>query len=386
MLTTTNIQQVVGNVISAQMMMPSIVTFMICFALVLLTPAVMKLFARREDLKAVQSAHTKPTLRVGGLGILAGVLTGTLVLSADADLLSYAALLLLSAIPLILAGFAEDVGLHVAPKLRLGAIAISALLCAVFLPAVLSRLGLPLVDELLALYPAALFFTVFAASGVTNAFNLIDGLNGLASFTAITTAVSLSALALIGGLGHLQTFYAMFAVVTFGFFILNYPVGKLFLGDGGAYLLGHCLVWGGITLSKELAGLSAFAILLIFFWPIADTALAIWRRVQLSSPPDRPDRLHFHQLVMRFLEIRFLGRNRRRLANPLATLLIAPLIVAPQVFGLLFAFAHRSAMIATGVFAVIFVATYLFGMRVAKSGRVSMSFDGESKSVALDRK
>jgi len=244
-----------------------------------------------------------------------------------------------------------------------------------------TRLGLPLVDDVLSLYPAALVFTIFAASGVTNAFNLIDGLNGLASFTAITTAVALSALALIGGLGHLQSFYAMFAVVTFGFFILNYPAGKLFLGDGGAYLLGHCLVWGGITLANELAGLSAFAILLIFFWPIADTALAIWRRVRLSSPTDRPDRLHFHQLVMRFLEIRVLGRNRRRLANPLATLLIAPLIVAPQVCGLLFAFAHGSAMIASGVFAVIFFATYLFGMRVAKRGHVSMSSEASPQAI-----
>jgi len=75
--------------------------------------------------------------------------------------------------------------------------------------------------------------------------------------------------------------------------------------------------------------------------------------------------MHFHQLVMRFLEIRFLGRNRRQLANPLATLIIAPLIVAPQICGLIYAFDNKSAMIASVCFAVIFFMTYSIGMHVA---------------------
>ena len=372
MLTVAHIEAIAANVLSAQMLAPWVVSFLVCLALVLLTPVLIKLVARREDLDAVQAAHSRPTLRIGGLGILFGVLAGTLALSFDPELLSYASLLLVSAIPLILAGFAEDLGFGVPPKLRLGAIAISALLCAAFLPAIVSRLGVPGVDTLLAFYPLALIFTIFAASGVTNAFNLIDGLNGLASFAAVTTSVALSALAMIAGLDQLQTFYGMFAVVTLGFFILNYPFGKLFLGDGGAYLLGHCLVWGGITLANKVSGLSPFAILLIFFWPIADTALAIWRRARLSNPADRPDRLHFHQLVMRFLEIRLLGRNRRTLANPLATLIVAPLIVAPQICGLLFAFEHASAILASVLFSIIFFATYILGMRLARRSHVVM--------------
>ena len=370
MLTVQNIEAIALNVLSAQMLTPWIVSTVVCLALVLLSPMLLKLVSRREDLEAVQAAHSRPTLRVGGLGILLGVLTGTLALSHEPLFLSYAALLLVSAIPLLLAGFAEDVGFNVSPKARLGAIGFSSLLAAVFLPAVVSALGVHGLDTILAVYPIALVFTIFAASGVTNAFNLIDGLNGLASFTAITTAASLSALAMIAGLVHLQTFYGMFVVVTFGFFLLNFPFGKLFLGDGGAYLIGHCLVWGGITLANQVEGLSPFAILLIFFWPIADTALAIWRRMRLASPADRPDRLHFHQLVMRFLEIRLLGRNRRAIANPLATLIMAPLIVVPQICGLLFAFEHAYAVLTTVVLAVIFFASYIIGMRLARRSHV----------------
>ena len=101
-------------------------------------------------------------------------------------------------------------------------------------------------------------------------------------------------------------------------------------------MLGHLLVWSAIILISGVTDISAFAILLVFFWPVADTGLAIWRRWKLGNPAGRPDRLHFHQLAMRFLEIRFFGRDRREVANPVATLILIPLITAPQVVGVLF--------------------------------------------------
>ena len=73
----------------------------------------------------------------------------------------------------------------------------------------------------------------------------------------------------------------------------------------------------------------------MFFWPVANTGLAIWRRWKLGNPTDRPDRLHFHQLAMRFLEIRFFGREQRVFANPVATLTLMPLISVPQILGVL---------------------------------------------------
>ena len=75
---------------------------------------------------------------------------------------------------------------------------------------------------------------------------------------------------------------------------------------------------------------------------------------------------------MRFLEIRLLGRNRRTFANPLATLIIAPLVVMPQICGLLFAFEHASAILASVLFSIIFFATYILGMRLARRSHVVM--------------
>ena len=148
---------------------------------------------------------------------------------------------------------------------------------------------------------------MFATVGVVNAFNLIDGINGLSSYVSISIAISLSIVAFHVGNLQFTIFLALLSAAILGFMTLNFPFGKIFLGDGGAYALGHLLVWSAILLLNQAKEINAFAILLIFFWPVADTGLAIWRRWKSGNPADRPDRLHFHQLTMRFLEIRFLA-------------------------------------------------------------------------------
>ena len=214
-------------------------------------------------------------------------------------------------------------------------------------------------------------FTIFATIGVVNSFNLIDGLNGLSSYVTISVALSLSVIAF--NAGHTQTsiFLVLIVASVLGFLVLNFPLGKIFLGDGGAYALGHLLVWSAIILVNSVNDISPFAILLLFFWPVADTGLAIWRRWMLGNRADHPDRLHFHQLAMRFLEIRFFGRDRRHIVNPLSTLLLMPLISAPQIVGVLFWDNFEATAYSTIGITILFVATYLLGISVAKRGRIT---------------
>ena len=212
------------------------------------------------------------------------------------------------------------------PKVRLIASAVSSLIVISLFGVWLSKLGIPGIDTLLKFAPFGILFTVFATVGVVNAFNLIDGLNGLSSYVTISVAFSLSITAFNAGNNQFSIFLVLVAAAVSGFSVLNFPVGKIFLGDGGAYALGHLLVWSAIILISIATDVSPFAILLIFFWPVADTGLAIWRRWKSGNPADRTDRLHFHQLAMRFLEIRFFGRVHREISNPVATIILSPLI------------------------------------------------------------
>ena len=203
-----------------------------------------------------------------------------------------------------------------------------------------------------------------------NAFNLVDGLNGLSGYVTISVATSLSIIAIQVSELQFSIFLALLTAAVLGFFILNFPFGKIFLGDGGAYALGHLLVWSAILLINRTTEISPFAIFLIFFWPVADTGLAIWRRLKTGNPTDRPDRLHFHQLAMRFLEIRFFGRDKRKLVNPLTTLALAPFISVPQVLGVLFWNNYYATVWSTFGVALLFVMSYLTGIKIAKNSRV----------------
>ena len=210
---------------------------------------------------------------------------------------------------------------------------------------------------------------IFATVGVVNAFNLIDGLNGLSSYVSISVATSHSIVAFQAGNLQFAIFLLLLNASVFGFLVLNFPFGKIFLGDGGAYTLGHLLVWSAILLISRSTEISPFSILLIFFWPVADTALAIWRRWKLGTPTDLPDRLH-HQITMRFLEIRFFGRDRRHIVNPFSTIILIPFISAPQVLGVIYWNDQNSTILCTLFMTFIFIVTYFLGINIARKSRL----------------
>ena len=354
------------------------VSFILCLIIILSSGYG---FSRRGEIDeaAIQSAHSGFVPRVGGLAIYISILVLvpllsfgfiplSVVFNLDAEQLT---LLILSAAPVFSVGLAEDLGYEMSPKARLVASAVSSLVAILLFKVWLDSLGIPGVDTLLMFAPVGILFTIFATVGVANAFNLIDGLNGLSSYVTVSVAVALSIIAFQSGDIQVSIFLVLVVAAVLGFMVLNFPMGKIFLGDGGAYALGHLLVWSAIIFIYDENQVSAFAILLVFFWPVADTGLAIWRRWKQGNPTDRPDRLHFHQLAMRFLEIRFFGRDRREVANPVATLILIPLISTPQVLGVLFWDDFRASVVSTAGMGVLFIVTYLFGIAIAKKGRVT---------------
>jgi len=341
-------------------------SFLFCSLLIFLNQT--SIFKKRslEDLSAVQSSHTKPVSRIGGLALFVGIFVVLLMAKALWFNTSHLWPFVIAIIPIFLVGTAEDLGFKMSPLRRFLAICASSILMILLYDCWVSRVGIPYIDTLFSYAPIGIIFTVFASAGVTNAFNLIDGLNGLAALTAISISVSLSLIAFSAGHHNLSILCLSITPIIAGFLVLNFPFGKIFLGDGGAYLLGHCLVWIAIYLMQLDISISPFAILLIFFWPVSDTLLAIWRRKTLGKPRHLPDRLHFHQLTMRFLEIKSFGRCKRQMTNPLATTILLPLVVTPQVLGIIFATDPIWAPISFVFMAILFIATYLTGIALAK--------------------
>lgn len=328
----------------------------LCAALVFSTSRFPRLAGKADHTSAVQSMHVRPTARVGGLAIF--IALGVSTFCAPSGISTEYGYFILAASIIFMAGLLEDLGFGVSPTKRLIATAISGLLMILFMGVWLPRLGLPGVDNLMWHWALGVPVTLLITSGVANGFNMIDGVNGLSSFTAMGAALGLSFISFQSGYADMVPLTLFLTSVVLGFFVLNYPFGFIFLGDGGAYTLGFILSWFGVFILINAPGVSPWAVLLTMFWPVADMVLSIYRRSKSRAATMAPDRLHVHQMVMRALEIHFLGRGRRQLTNPLTTLVLAPFIAAPTVVGVLLWDQNANAFMMFVVFGVLFFSTY----------------------------
>jgi UDP-N-acetylmuramyl pentapeptide phosphotransferase/UDP-N-acetylglucosamine-1-phosphate transferase len=244
----------------------------------------------------VQKAHSHPTPRVGGIGIYLGLLMAWFLVS-DPGVQDILGTILLAGIPALVCGLLEDVTKAVGVRTRLLATMASGVLAWLLTGIALNRLDVHALDGLLALTPVAVLFTAFAVGGVANAINIIDGFHGLASGTTIMALLAMAAIAVNAGDPQLAVACILVAAAVAGFWLVNYPWGKLFLGDGGAYFAGFALAWLAVLLPMRNPEVSAWASLLVCAYPIIEVLYSVVRRYVRRQSPAAPDSRHLHSLI-----------------------------------------------------------------------------------------
>lgn len=253
-----------------------------------------------HDLNGPQKMHTRIVPRIGGLAIAAGVFTAVIVNYLEDRIGNQKLLLLLCSIPVFAIGLTEDFTKKISVRMRLAVTAISAVMVYYLLDARIDNLDLPLLDFLFAISAISLAFTIFAITGLANAYNIIDGFNGLSSMVGILT---LLALGYMGFTLHDPTIMSLSLVMAsaiLGFFLLNYPAGMIFLGDGGAYLIGFWMASLSILFVNRHPEVSPWFALMVNAYPIWETLFTIYRRkIRQGKNPGAPDAIHFHSLIFR---------------------------------------------------------------------------------------
>ncbi len=151
------------------------------------------------------------------------------------------------------------------------------------------------------LYIFSVPFTVLWIVAITNAVNLIDGLDGLAAGTSIIAAATMA----ISGYATGQTEMASMALIligaSLGFLKYNFHPAKIFMGDTGSMFLGYNLsVLAIMGFTKSFTVLSLVTPILVLAIPILDTLFAIIRRKMNNKPIFKPDKNHLHHCLLNY--------------------------------------------------------------------------------------
>ncbi|HUR41146.1 MAG TPA: glycosyltransferase [Verrucomicrobiae bacterium] len=244
--------------------------------------------------------------------MLAGIaVAGSLVPLPRAEIALFG-LLILALLPAFGGGLVEDVTRRVSPGVRLLLTAVTASLAFSLAGVRLARSDMAWLDGLLAFLPFSYMALLLAVAGVAHSVNLIDGYNGLAGGV---TMIVLSALGVVGyrqGDLFVAAFCLIPAAATLGFLVLNWPRGKIFLGDGGAYVLGCIIALGAALLIMRNPGVSPWFAFALVVYPVWETLFSILRRVLIyRTHIGEPDARHLHSLVYRRLSWRWTGGRRK---------------------------------------------------------------------------
>jgi len=308
-----------------------------------------------------QKIHERSVPRIGGLAIffalvvvagIAGFRGGT----ADAWI---PAILVACAVPAFLAGSVHDFTDRLTPRGRLFATAASALLAYSALGTSLSRTGVPGLDWVASMTIGAVGFAVLAVVGIAHAVNIIDGLNGLAAMCVVIMLAAIAYVAFEVGDTLIASMSLAIIGAVLGFFVWNYPAGIIFLGDGGAYVLGFLVAEVALLLLLRNNQVSPLFALLVCIYPVFETLFSAYRRFWLrGSAPSLPDGIHLHSLVYkRLIGWAIGGRSadelvrRNSMASPYLWVLCSA-SVAPAVL-----FWDQPLLL--GLFIVLFGTTYI---------------------------
>jgi UDP-N-acetylmuramyl pentapeptide phosphotransferase/UDP-N-acetylglucosamine-1-phosphate transferase len=231
--------------------------------------------------------------------------------------------------------------------------------------------ALPL-DLLMGHAVTGITLTILVAGLYCHSVNLVDGMNGLAASIVVSAAAGLAVVALNVDQHQIAVLAALVGASTLGFIVLNWPVSRMFLGDAGAYGLGHLVVWLAISLIALNEAVAVPAVLLILFYPNADLFHTVLRRLVEGKAITEPDRMHLHQKVRRGVEVLWLGRDKRHISNPLSTLILMPFIAGPVVAGAIFWNRPVEAWLSLAAFFAAFAASHVLIMGLARRFRRSL--------------
>ena len=314
--------------------------------IIVLTPFADKL--RLLDQPDSRKIHSAPVPMVGGIAIYLVLMCGLLIFPPPEKLVWFFVALTI----LVIIGMLDDAfGLGVKTRVVGQVLATSVMVFGADL--YIENLGLEFFDPY-SLGLAGIFITTVAVVGLTNGFNMVDGIDGLASGHLLVGIACVASIQwLTKGEIHQVVWLSVLFAVVLAFWAVNMsltPLRRVFLGDAGSLLLGFVMSWILIYYSQRpISLLEPVAAIWCVTVPVFDTLGVIIRRIKNGKSPFSADRIHLHHLLVDQ------GISHKKVA-----FLILCASVSLNIFGLWLTYAV-SPTAGLAVYALFF-AIFLYGM------------------------
>ncbi|MFK9090229.1 glycosyltransferase family 4 protein [Bacillus salipaludis] len=273
------------------------ITLILCFMCsILLTPFVKKLAFKigATDKPNQRKVHQKIMPRLGGLAIYLSFIIGMLVLRPGGD---YTLPIIVGSIIIVITGILDDM-MELSAKVKFIAQIAAAAVVVIWGGIDVDFINLPFGGKIEFGY-LSVPLTIIWIVGITNAINLIDGLDGLAAGVSSIALITISGMAVIMGDGFVTAIASIVLASTLGFLIYNFHPAKIFMGDTGALFLGYMISVLSLLGFKNVTIISFIVPIIILGVPISDTFFAILRRIVNKKPLSAPDKSHLHHCLLR---------------------------------------------------------------------------------------
>jgi UDP-GlcNAc:undecaprenyl-phosphate GlcNAc-1-phosphate transferase len=278
------------------------IVLMICIYIItiILWPSIMSKF-QLKNYQGVQRVHFGEVPRVGGIISLLGLCFYYLI-SSNERAMSFIEAALFSALPLALISIKEDFFHNTRASSRLIIMFLSCFLFFYIYDINFPFIDFPVLGPLInsSIIISWLFFALCVVA-IINGNNLIDGANGLMPMSIILQSLSLFYICF--STGDITNMILLISIITpmIIFLIFNYPWGKVFMGDFGAYFYGFCISLLTIIIFGKHSHLPTWGAVIILFYPALELLFSVCRKIYEGKNPMSPDPHHLHLKMYFFL-------------------------------------------------------------------------------------
>ena len=231
--------------------------------------------------------------------------------------------------PFMLLSFVEDTFNNLSFLIRLLFMCLTALIINIYWVDAFPLIeNIPIISYLLEFDLFVIVFFTLALVGLMNGANFIDGMNGLASLYFLGAGCGCITLAIIANDTEALMTIIPWLILMFCFLVFNFPFGKFFLGDSGAYLLAILLGTWVIDFFGRHQDISSWNAVLILIYPVLEVIYSASRKIIQGKSPFYPDRHHLH---IKIYDIVVTATKKPLYANNVTTMFLALFWLAPAI-------------------------------------------------------